>query len=192
MSTSIQYQKQQIRESIRHKRQQLSGEQQAQSADKIFTHIKQQPWFTKQVQVAYHAFDGEINPQVLASNGVTSGQSVLHPLCNGCLLFIKITDKTQYITNRFGIQEPVVSVPTVLPLNMIDIVYVPLVAFDASGYRLGMGGGFYDRTFSGAFKRPLLIGLAHTFQHIDILPKEKTDIPLDAVVTPEKVWNFGA
>src|SRR5690606_40461575 len=64
---------------------------------------------------------------------------------------------------------------------------LPLVAFDARGNRLGMGGGFYDRTFARAPRartlRPRLVGLAHHFQQVASLPAEPWDIPLDAIAT---------
>lgn len=71
---------------------------------------------------------------------------------------------------------------------------MPLVGFDATGNRLGMGGGFYDRSF--AFKRiqpqqrPLLIGLAHSFQQLPQLPVASWDTPVDMVVTERAVFDF--
>lgn len=72
--------------------------------------------------------------------------------------------------------------------------FLPLVAFDAKGRRLGMGGGFYDRAFAfkNKYKRlgPMLIGLAHSIQEVESLDVEHWDIPLDAIVTEKKVFTI--
>jgi 5-formyltetrahydrofolate cyclo-ligase len=92
--------------------------------------------------------------------------------------------------NRFGILEPSARGETIAP-RWLDIVFLPLVAFDASGTRLGMGGGFYDRAF--AFRRfrqnwraPLLVGMAYSFQQVHSLHCAPHDVKLDAVVTEER------
>ena len=93
--------------------------------------------------------------------------------------------------NRFHIPEPRRGLSQ--SLRHLDLVLVPLVAFDPGGARLGMGAGFYDRTF--AFKRllpgagPALIGVAHELQCVMRLPADSWDIPLDAVVTEERVYR---
>ncbi len=91
--------------------------------------------------------------------------------------------------NIYGIKEPSACNPEIKPED-IDIALVPLVAFDSQGNRLGMGGGFYDRTF--AYKRtsprsrPRLIGLAHSNQEALSIDSESWDIPLEAIMTEEK------
>lgn len=93
--------------------------------------------------------------------------------------------------NRFRIPEPLRG--RLQPPRRLDLVLLPLVAFDPSGARLGMGAGFYDRTF--AFKRllpgagPVLIGAAHQLQCVPGLPTDSWDIPLDAVVTEERLYR---
>ena len=72
---------------------------------------------------------------------------------------------------------------------------MPLVAFDAQGNRLGMGGGFYDASLAylrtrRAFRKPKLIGVAYDFQHVATLPNELWDVPLDAVLTDRKLYRF--
>jgi 5-formyltetrahydrofolate cyclo-ligase len=71
--------------------------------------------------------------------------------------------------NRFGILEPEINFKKIIPAWALDIVFTPLIAFDSEGNRLGMGGGFYDRTFSflhnSKRSHPHLIGLAYEFQN---------------------------
>lgn len=94
--------------------------------------------------------------------------------------------------NIYGIKEPYQT--TSIALTNMDVIFVPLVAFDKSGARLGMGGGYYDATFQfcrpdkqGFVKRPKLIGVAYELQRIDAVPIEAQDIKLNELVT-EKGW----
>lgn len=91
------------------------------------------------------------------------------------------------IVNRFGIPEPDRNAKR-LPSRLLSVVLLPLVGFDSDGNRLGMGGGFYDRTFGYAIhssaRRPRLIGVAYECQRsADGLPRRPWDVPLDGVVT---------
>ena len=116
---------------------------------------------------------------------------VLHPFCAGHLLFLLFERHTVMVKNHYGINEPVLSVNNVCPLNQLDVLCTPLVAFDQSGARLGMGGGFYDRTLSNWQQYPLYpIGLAHDCQQVEHLPTESWDIPLPKIVTPSKTWQW--
>ena len=71
-----------------------------------------------------------------------------------------------------------------------DVIISPLLAFDKKGFRLGYGGGFYDRTFA-LHKKSLKLGLAFSEQVLtNPLPKNEFDHPLDGVITPDKYWKF--
>ena len=86
--------------------------------------------------------------------------------------------------NRFGIAEPDLPASQLLPATRLDIIVVPLVAFDGHGNRLGMGGGFYDRSLADSSGHsPLLIGYAHDLQQVNQLPARPWDKKLHAVVT---------
>jgi len=71
-----------------------------------------------------------------------------------------------------------------------ELLITPLLAFDARGYRLGYGGGFYDRTLEmlRARRRTYAVGFAYKAQRVDVVPTEATDQPLDAVVTEAGSW----
>lgn len=88
--------------------------------------------------------------------------------------------------NRWGIIEPIPQTPPT-PVQHIDVILVPLVAFDRNGNRLGMGAGFYDRALQPlrhrAFKRPFLLGVAHHFQQAKSLTPQAWDVALDAILT---------
>ena len=105
--------------------------------------------------------------------------------------FLPWTSASETITGSFGIDEPINGEP--VQFSQHDVVLVPLVAFDGTGQRLGQGGGFYDRAIAEAgAARPLLIGVAHAFQQVRSVPVEAWDMPLDAVVTEERIHEFRA
>jgi 5-formyltetrahydrofolate cyclo-ligase len=96
-------------------------------------------------------------------------------------------------TNRLGILEP--SDAEWIGVRQLDLVFLPLVGFDAEGMRLGMGAGYYDRAFSflrsrRIWHRPKLIGLAFAVQRVPSLHRAPHDVLLDAVVTEEGVHEF--
>src|SRR5690606_29128219 len=108
----------------------------------------------------------------------------------GVMQFHRYRRATPLIENRFGICEPAPGAARVAPLA-VDLLLVPLVAFDDAGVRLGMGAGYYDR-YLGRIPpamRPRLVGLAHEIQRSpDPLPAAAWDVPLQGVLT-EAGWH---
>ncbi|MBT9613563.1 MAG: 5-formyltetrahydrofolate cyclo-ligase [Burkholderiales bacterium] len=107
--------------------------------------------------------------------------------------FSRITDHPTWYQNRFGIYEHG-SIQRVRA-HKLDVLFMPLVAFDSEGNRLGMGGGFYDASLTylrsrRAYRKPKLIGVAYDFQHVESLPYEPWDVTLDAVLTDRKLYRF--
>ncbi len=96
--------------------------------------------------------------------------------------------------NRFGIPEPIARGRRLtLPWNL-DLLLMPLVGFDTDCHRLGMGGGFYDRTLAylrlrRSWRRPRLLGLAHDCQRIERIEPRPWDIPLESVITECRVYD---
>ncbi len=145
---------------------------------------------------AYQAVSGEIDCAPLIKRAREAGRELFLPaLHRGALRFAPFTPSGPLTKNRFGIQEPAVAPAHQRPGLDLDVVLTPLVAFDLRGNRLGMGGGYYDRSFAfrrqrHVWRRPLLIGLAHEFQLIETLHAESWDIPLDIAVTETHVYTF--
>lgn len=98
-------------------------------------------------------------------------------------------------TNRYGIKEPSTENKKPIDLQLLDLVFVPLVAFDSSCNRIGRGAGYYDHTFAFTQKlmphqkRPLLIGLGYEFQKIPNITPSRWDVPLDFVVTEDQIYQ---
>jgi 5-formyltetrahydrofolate cyclo-ligase len=188
-----------LRKELRHKRNVLSIQQHQEAANNLAINLLGHPDLRRARHVAvYLPNDGEIDPSVYVSlarqRGLRFYLPVLHPVYAGRLVFSPFTDDTPLTPNRFGIPEPAFSDGLKRPPWALDAVLFPLVGFDEAGGRLGMGGGFYDRTF--AFTRhtprlaPKLIGLAHECQKVSELPVESWDIPLNGVVTDQQ--RYGA
>ena len=190
-----------LRRHLRQKRRQLTTHQQKLASRQVCHLVRQQSWFIKASSLAvYMAADGEVDPLPIALMAQGMGKKVylpvLHPLNTNHLLFIRFTPQTPLEKNRFGILEPCLKGYGLKRANScrvqaLDLLLMPLVGFDLQGGRLGMGGGFYDRTLAirpNEFKRPKLIGLAHECQKVDQLPLEPWDVPLTGIVTPSQVY----
>ena len=145
----------------------------------------------------YLSNDGELDTGPAVRRLRHGGRRIWLPALHGRVLwFLPYDDETRLCRNRFGIPEPNVPGARRCPARDLDVVLLPLVAFDGSGNRLGMGGGFYDRTFAYlrdrvAWRKPLLIGIAYEFQRLDALPARAWDIPLDGVATERRLYRFG-
>jgi len=98
-----------------------------------------------------------------------------------------LTDSTKMIVNSYGIPEPEDGIP--IQTDQIQVIFIPLLAFDTKGNRLGYGGGFYDRFLETAHNEVIKIGLSF-FEPEDGVPTVGTDIPLDYCVTPNTVFRF--
>jgi len=110
----------------------------------------------------------------------------------GSLRFYEYGSDSVLLKNRFGISEPDISEAKEIPIQSLDIILIPLVVFDQSCNRIGMGSGFYDKALSAldnSKKKTYLIGLAYEFQKVNQIEPNKWDIPLDYVVTEKKVYH---
>lgn len=195
MSLSL-FDRQDIRTHIRHLRRGLSAEQQhdaaVQAAERALNFA---PLAQARKVALFLSFDGELNTRPLIAKLWQRQQQVylpvLHPFSLGNLLFFRYDQETQLTPNRLRIPEPPLNLGRLATLSELDIMLVPLVAFDSQGQRLGMGGGFYDRTLANWQTHGFLpVGLAHDCQHVDALPVAEWDVPLPALVTPSKIWQW--
>ncbi|MBS0876884.1 MULTISPECIES: 5-formyltetrahydrofolate cyclo-ligase [unclassified Tatumella] len=188
--------RQQIRAEIRRLRQALSSEQQQQAAQAAACRAMAFPPIQQAQKVAlFLSFDGELDTGPLIRQLWQQGQQVylpvLHPFSAGQLLFLRYLPETPLLKNRLGIDEPPLDIRQLATLDQLDVMLVPLVAFDATGQRLGMGGGFYDRTLQRWQQHGCLpVGIAHSCQQVTALPAEHWDIPLPALITPDNIWQW--
>jgi len=182
----------QLRQVMRRKRRALSQLSQRIASRKLCAQVRSLPEFSRAKRVAvYLASDGEIDLTPLIKLCWQLNKSVylpvLHPVKHNRLWFTPYTPNTALSKNRYKILEPTLKRPGA-PAWALNIVFMPLVAFDSKGHRMGMGGGYYDRTFAfklarNSLRGPKLIGMAHDFQRVENLSLAEWDVPLKAVVT---------
>ncbi len=146
----------------------------------------------------YLALGCEVNVAALLSFCRAQGQHTYVPCVqdNHQMLFAPINESTRLVANRYGIKEPAMDAERCILATSLDAVLVPLVGFDNNCHRMGMGGGYYDRCFAhrradakNTSRAPLLIGVAYELQRTDSVLPDWWDVPLDYVVTEQRIFN---
>jgi 5-formyltetrahydrofolate cyclo-ligase len=159
-------------------------------------------WHRVQRLALFLPNDGEVDLRALLPRAWRSGRLCCLPVLHGPRLhFVPHGPEDCLRPNRFGIPEPARpcggpgrkgsrggASRRRVPATSLDLVLAPLVGFDGAGNRLGMGGGYYDRTFSylrerRIWHRPLLVGVAYELQRVHALAPRPWDVPLDGIVT---------
>ncbi|MGL5111026.1 MAG: 5-formyltetrahydrofolate cyclo-ligase [Flavobacterium sp.] len=101
-----------------------------------------------------------------------------------------LTDNTRIVKNEYQIPEPVSGIE--IPSKQIEVVFVPLLAYDQQGNRVGYGKGFYDQFLTECKPETLKIGMSFFAPEDLISDVFANDIPLDYCITPKKVWEFSS
>ncbi len=188
---SIQQIKARIRRDILQQRRDLSRTIQQNTSAHIVAHIQSLPAYQQAHTIAcYFSANNEVDLAALWAP-FPSEKTFCFPVMHTdkTMLFLPYTNGAALQTNRFGITEPVVSSAHPIVAEAIHIIFLPLVAFDMQGHRLGMGGGYYDR-YLASHHDTLCIGIAYEFQKQALLPTESWDKPLDAVITEKAIYWF--
>ena len=181
-----------IRKTCRDARERLSPAYQDKMSSQICSRIRnlEQYRYARRIAI-YHACNGEVNLGDLWRSAPMQGKFCYFPIMNNDkkLSFVPATPATTFKDNRHGIPEPDVDVSKAVAVKELDLIFVPLLAFDDNCNRIGMGGGYYDRTLAKE-NHPLLIGVAYEFQRQILLDPQEWDVPLTAVVTQTRVrWR---
>ncbi len=189
-----------LRKQIRQKRQNLSEAERKRRAQRFASHVIRMSWYRYAKKLVFYlANDGEMDLRPLMDHALAVGKQCFLPVIHeplACrLLFAPYQKNRRMSANRFGILEPCYLHRKVQNPKSLDVVFMPLVAFDAMGYRLGMGGGFYDRTFAylryrTSWLRPKLMGVAYDFQQVDRLYHADWDVPMYGVITESGYTAF--
>lgn len=192
------------RSNFRKKRRSLSKQQQRTAAWRLATILVKEPVFQRSRRIAFYIpNDGEIDPTLLLNAAITMGKHCFLPRLKpfvsienrNQLWFFEYAPGDRLRLNRYGIPEPFPVFNKKVSAAALDLILMPLVAFDASGNRLGMGKGYYDRTFSfidsrASWHRPQLFGLAHECQRTELLDANPWDIKMDCIVTEQRIYRF--
>jgi len=187
--------KKRLRQAFRERRLALTAAQRMQASEAIANRLVEiSEWIPSNYIAGYWACGGEVPLHVI--------QMRLQSPKVWCLPIVQSDNTLQFapwrpgddlVSNQFGIPEPDVAPTSTLDAAELSIVLVPLLAYTRSGLRLGMGGGYYDRSF--AFRNtnatpPLLVGVAYSCQEAESLPGENWDVKLDMLINEREVLRF--
>ncbi|MEF8794407.1 5-formyltetrahydrofolate cyclo-ligase [Thiohalorhabdus sp.] len=190
--------KQRIRTEVRRSRRDLAPRQVRQRSEAAGRLVARTGAFHRADKLAFYLpNDGELDPRPLMERARALHKRCYLPVIDTMLgerlAFAPCQPDTPLRPNRFGIPEPQVPRRSWETPRMLDVIYAPLVAFTPEGHRLGMGGGFYDRTLEKrrhfkAWRRPRVFGLAMELQKRDWLPTEEWDVAIDGIATEARLY----
>ncbi|MEP7043409.1 MAG: 5-formyltetrahydrofolate cyclo-ligase [Dokdonella sp.] len=180
-----------LRVELSERRKALSAQDRLAAAGALAASLEQIPEFLTDHRIAgYWAVSGEL-PLIALMQGLRArGQTYHLPVIGKQrrLRFAPWRPGIEIKANRFGIPEPIVAASDLLEPAQMDVVLLPLLGFDRKGYRLGFGGGYYDRSFAFLRDRndvgkPVLVGVGYALQEIDAIEAMPWDVRLDYVAT---------
>lgn len=186
-----------LRKKIRAQRSELSLDEVRFATKKISEKIIQHPLFLQAKKIAcYIANDNEIELSDIINQSYQLKKEIYLPVMSdqNNMLFYEINAETKFKKNKFKIDEPIIDNQKPISPEALDLILIPLVAFDVHGNRLGRGAGYYDRALQSLRnqshqKKTYLVGVAYAFQKIDCVPTESHDVPLDWVITEKNEWH---
>ena len=183
-----------LRQQLRNKRRSLTRSEQLSASIALARRLATDLAIITARRIAFYLpNDGEIDPTRFMFWCHATGKEIYLPVVpdkpmpnTPALLFqAYVPGFTNLVVNRFGVPEPQFDKRQCIKTSSLNLVFLPLVGFDRKGNRIGMGKGYYDKTFSDkvrGFRAPRLIGLAHSIQETEILPNP-WDVPLEEVFT---------
>lgn len=183
----------QLRRKIATLRDTLSPEVREEYSARIRERLESLPEYQAAGVVSYFvSFRSEVNTVPVIQDALENGKRVLLPITElekKQLIFSELRNfAIELSPGAYGILEPGREYIRPVPGEEIDIVLAPGLVFDLRGYRVGYGGGFYDRFLASLEERPLVVALAFDLQVIkEPVPHEKYDIPVDLIVTEKRL-----
>jgi len=186
MNNAITQQKQELRRTVRKKAPAISLEERERLSELACAWLRDwDVWRNAKTVLLYAALPDEMDVWPLALDGIAQGKTVALPKFmpqTGAYAAYQIKNaKSDCAPGNYGILEPVAGCAQI-ELGRLDLVVVPGIAFNASGWRLGRGRGFYDRLLAGA--KGTKCGVAFDWQIVESVPVEPHDARLDCVLTP--------
>ncbi|MDB6089479.1 MAG: 5-formyltetrahydrofolate cyclo-ligase, partial [Gammaproteobacteria bacterium] len=185
-----------LRASLRARRRSVPPGERARAAQLVARNVDSRFHLRSGLRIAvYASLPSELDTAPLIALARRRGCRIYVPRIDRHTLgrkmrFVELTGRQR--PNRLGIDEP--DGALTLGARWLDVVFLPLVAFDSHGVRLGMGGGYYDRAFE--FRRwrtvwhaPRLVGLAYSIQQVERITFAAHDVRLDAVVTEQRAFE---
>jgi len=187
-----------LRRQLRERRLAIPAAARIAAAEALPAQVEQIPEYLTARRIGgYWAVQGELPLAGLMAGIQSRGQEWCLPVLgeDGLLRFARWRHGAAIEPNRFGIPEPRVPVAELIAPAELDLVLMPLVAFDRRGNRLGFGGGWYDRSFAFLRDRagaghPLLVGVGFAMQEADALQAQAWDVRLDCIATERELIDL--
>jgi 5-formyltetrahydrofolate cyclo-ligase len=185
-----------MRRELRIKRNKLTSLEQQHSANVLARLISDEQLLNNVKNIGiYLENDGEIGTSHIINMALKSNVSCFLPVLDftaqNNLCFVLYDKGTPLNKNKFGILEPSLNEKNSIDPAKLDVIFLPVVGFDRSGSRLGMGGGYYDRAleFTKLHKldKPILVGLAHSIQEIKSIHRQVWDVPINFIATEKEI-----
>lgn len=179
--------KQKLRAEILKKLHSISKEEKARKVKALKKKLFSLKEFKKAKCVMFYVSKHyEVDTHEMIDETIAMGKKVVVPITLKEEKLLKLSElkdrKKELIKGHFGIHQPGEGHIRPVPLEEVDVMVVPGLAFDRGGHRLGHGGGYYDRFLEKAPPTIFTVGLAFDFQVMDKLPTHDTDIPIDKVL----------
>lgn len=187
--------KQSLRQRIKKLRRTLTSSQRHDASIAVWLRVIEQPFFKEAQHIGlYMPIQGELDTRPILQTASLNDKHIYLPIVKpeaSILHFYHYTLKMKMALNQYGILEPPEQIAERIAPENLDLVFVPLVAFDAACHRLGMGKGYYDRTFAFCqhATKPMLVGLGYAFQEVPLVPTTDTDIVLHKIVTHQSIFE---
>ncbi len=184
----------QIRQNMLKIRSSISNQDRTAFSDKIMSHLTHSNAFIAASHVAsFVDFRDEVNMTPINNYILNHKKSLCLPyidMKNKRMTFHSVYTLSELKLSKYGILEPDPKLHPEVNLSLIDFVLTPGVAFDKNGFRLGYGGGFYDRFFEKLNPEVPKFGIAFSIQQLDSIPVEAHDLPLTALITEKGLQRF--
>lgn len=188
--------KQQIRKQIKEIRANQNIKSKINAEEKVCEYIKNWPIFQKAQNIGiYFSTNDELNTNKIIQEIFKLNKKCYLPVIsdteNNNFDFYLYSKDFNLMPNKYNILEPEKNLNNKIDINLLDIMFIPIVAFNTYKDRLGMGGGFYDRVLSKLDlknKTTILVGIAFDFQLVENLPNDPWDIKLDLIITDKSIY----
>jgi len=186
--------KDRLRRQVRERRLGLATAWVAETSRSVQTRALALPaWTDASVVGCYLAMPGEVTTELILERGRSDGKTVCVPAydrTSGEYALVCLKADSGIVAGPMGVPEPASGER--IGSGAVDCIFVPALAFDADGSRLGHGGGHYDRILAGVRRNTVKVGLAFGFQIYESIPVLGHDVPMDVVVCEDKTITCSA
>ncbi|MBZ4644854.1 MAG: 5-formyltetrahydrofolate cyclo-ligase [Clostridia bacterium] len=184
--------KKELRNKYLKMRKNLQYEEVEKKSKNIIQKLMDTAWYRQSSTImSYIDFRNEVITRSFIKHALKDNKRIIVPITDmssKTLILSELKDfDNELCQSSYGILEPKKEYVRVVSCNLLDLVLVPGLAFDTSGYRIGYGGGYYDRLLQRLPQKTITIGLAFEFQIVDNIPVESFDRKVDFIITEERI-----